>query len=1035
MTPIIPAVRVASTEEKAYFRTHGQHSQLYLAFPQPAIVFKALINDPAPNCDMAVWVSYDSAATYGYGGDAYEDIIPDMTLLVGSSEGASDLGIARIRKAASSTKLFVGRTSEVKFADNMFLTVIDEYGLWPRIKYIQQGANHVDYMDFDVAYVPGANGQHAKLDPVPIMGPDRVLFYQGTLGAPSNVITTVFDSTDSYCLGSTIASRTWTAPGSYITGVDYNPTFSVTFDAPGTYRITLTVVATNGKSFTGRRVVVVYDDTYKPVKDFKLNSCNGEYTEGGWNFKITMYDKADLSLVRDRAQVILFSRDWYGDTTTLTNSGISFDAANKKILKSSGLDIFTKGMTIQVSGTLHNNGEYNIVTSNTAYLVVDKVLVDESAGSSFTIKSIHSQKEISIGPIAGCENIICNGWIAKESLNLDIQGGVAAFTAQGPQYWFDNMQGYISGLLYSATAPSEWNYVMGLTVASGLWDLLHWRSTATVMMDCFVCGETQLMPSMENTSIDSMWKEISGQAAKMFAICCCDRYGRFFAEVDGQLIPIGSRAFTNVMTIEAYDRTGEIVLERATVPPVDMVDLSGVWFDGTTGYAIRALASGHLFDRYGNSEIIEEHIMADQASCNVLASLIYAQRNNRYPTMSIVLGSNMRLVDICPQQQLFVVTTTDQNPRKITVSNNIFPRKMSYVLDDKNENISVQIEGEPETTVTTNVVKGDIPVPTQPPTDDWIPPITWSPILPLPIVPPIEPPTPPPAPPNPEACEDAPTGPFDGRWDVALLDGDPYTTGGNIATCWFPCVVRSMTYFNYTHINFTVTDISLSGASHRWLRAYAIDASGARIIESDGLYVESSSGNVYNMVAEFATYPLLNAAVAGFQVELEKGWDDVFLGAIYDDMVPGERRGETWLYPGNASMTLVTDDSAHGYVKATFNGFASLTESRGNIFGFTIEWHSVEGVSGHTWIRASWTQSGGGIMYREWPDNVECLQNVMYDSSSGPHVASKGVYIEFPPYVTAAVAGTLEIFYLGDSSVPRELGLGNPTIYNVCPAV
>jgi len=945
MTTIIPVVRDASTDELAYLRTHGQHSKLYLAFPQPAIVFKALVNDAAPNCDMTVWISYDGASTYGYGGNAYQNILPDMTLWVGSSEGACDLGIARIRKAASATKLFIGRTSEVKFADEMFLTVIDEYGLWPRIKYIQEGPAHVDFMDFDVAYVPGADGQHSKLAPIVIMGPDRVLWYQGLLAThPGNSISTQMDASASYSLSSVgAATYLWTCATGTIDDDDIaNP--NIHFHAIGTHRVSCTVTI-DGVSFTGHRTIVVFDNSALPVSDFKLNSCAGDYETGGWNFKVTMYDSADLPLVRDRAKCILFSRDWYGDITTLpADVTISFEASSKKIKRASslGLDIFTEGMTIKVSGSASNDGEYIVVTSNAAYLVVNKVLIDEAASASITINSIHSQKEINIGQVTGVENIICEGWIAKEDLNLDIQGGTAAFTVHGPQYWFNQMEGYISGLLDSATDPSEWNYMYHLTVDKGLWDLLHWRSTATVLMDCFMSGDTQLIPCMENASIGSIWDEFVGQAARGMKMCCCDRYGRFILERDGQLTNIGTRAYTNVMTVELYDRTGEITLERLTVPAVDMVDLSGVWYDGSTGYAVRGLAGGHLMGRYGKTETDDTIVFADQADCTMMAGLLLAKRNNKYPTMSFELASNMRLIDICPQQQLFVVMTTDENPREISVSNNIFVRKLAYSFDDKSKSISVQVDGEPEVTDTVNAIAGEVPVPTLPPSDDWTLPIMFPPILPgWPVILPIPVPPAPPVPITPvppgtgnqyPACADVANGPYNGMWDKFMLQSDPILPESDrSAYIWKRCAVRRYNvidyYVNATTLLFDIVDAY--GTSIPTMHVYGVDSAKNRLVEATVTSL-GNDGSTYHMQAVFDALWTDNVIVDGFEVRQMPGYYipgpafDID-GKIHFHMQPdGDpvysliEQGEFWNMGGVHGGSYIINDSGISFIQPNY---------------------------------------------------------------------------------------------------------------------
>ena len=639
-------VRVANARELQYFRTDGQWSKLYLAFPQPAVVFQAQINQVTVNNNMLVELTYDNV-TLG----AFADIMPDMTILIGSTAGARDLGIARIRKTCTATKVYLGETSELYAANDKYITVIDDYGIFPRIKYTASGSTHIDYMDRDVAYTD----QHTNLDPVPVLGPDRVLFYQGTLGG-GNIISAYPDASDSYCLGSSISTYLWTAPGASATANLTTATPTLTYNSPGTYRISCLVTATNGKTFTGRRTIVVYDDTDLPVSDFTLTSCSGDYNSGGWQFKINMYDSATLSLLQDRSRVILFSRDWYGDT------------------------------------------------------------------------------EISIGQVAGCENIIASGWIAKEDLTLDINGGVASFTAYGPNYWLGIIPNYISGLTDDAAAGG-WNQMDDLTVGRGVWDILHWKATCTRMMDVIINGCTQLAPTSEVSSLGSMWEQVKSLLNKdLLASACCDRYGRMFIEVNSQYIPIGDRSFTTVMTVQAYDRIGEIELERQAVPLVSSVDLAGVYYDGTTGSGVHGIAPGNTIGRYGSIETIDRILVADQAHCTELAGLLLAQRNNEFPSMNIELCSNVRLIDICPNQQLYVVTSTDQNPRQVTVSNNVFPRNITPKWNAKTSSFSIDLRCEPEVTFVPNSIKGNIPTKPDDPDDyDEItyPPIVWPEFPPI----------------------------------------------------------------------------------------------------------------------------------------------------------------------------------------------------------------------------------------------------------------------------------------------------------------
>ena len=71
-----------------------------------------------------------------------------------------------MRKAPTSTELYIGRTSELKLDDNLYLTVLEDWEIWAR-HWLVTGSNV--YMDQDVHY----SDQHANCDPIVCMGGTR----------------------------------------------------------------------------------------------------------------------------------------------------------------------------------------------------------------------------------------------------------------------------------------------------------------------------------------------------------------------------------------------------------------------------------------------------------------------------------------------------------------------------------------------------------------------------------------------------------------------------------------------------------------------------------------------------------------------------------------------------------------------------------------------------------------------------------------------------------------------------------------------
>jgi len=292
--------RALTPAELAYLRSEKQFSLLYLAFGSPATVFTARVNGVPASNDQVAEINYDGGSS-GYG-----SAIADQTVLVGSTAGAYDRGIVRLRGTLSgaSGAMKIGEESEIEWTDNDYLTVLDEIALWPR--HLRITSAGVVYVDYEIAY----SNQHSACDPVPVLGTPVVKRLTGS------TVDVDFDASDSWVPGSVISAYAWSAPGASATSGMNTATPTITYNATGRYRVSCTLTAANGATFTGYRYARIFDESDPPTTNFRLDDCAGDWGRGGWSFRVTMFDEARLSEVRDRAQVILFARDWYGGTET-----------------------------------------------------------------------------------------------------------------------------------------------------------------------------------------------------------------------------------------------------------------------------------------------------------------------------------------------------------------------------------------------------------------------------------------------------------------------------------------------------------------------------------------------------------------------------------------------------------------------------------------------------------------------------------------------------------------------------------------------
>jgi len=294
---------VLSSLELVTQRKPGQWSKTYLAVPEYHVILTARLNGLPTINDMVAEISVDTEV------GTLADVLPDMTLYVGTSAGAFDLGMCRIRKTPITGTFYISETSDIVWQDDAFLTVVDDYSLWQKSLRI---AGSTPYMDCDVAY----SDQHANFDPVPVMGTHRVAKLTGSsvsirLGAAAD--------NPAWVIGSTILSRSWSVTGGAATldnAGAINPI--ATFTAPGTYLVYCLFTAANGKTFTGVRYVIIWDDTHRLIEHFNLSNGRGNLASGGWSFEVSLF--ADTSTLRKRSLVILCTED-YAENQPVTLPG------------------------------------------------------------------------------------------------------------------------------------------------------------------------------------------------------------------------------------------------------------------------------------------------------------------------------------------------------------------------------------------------------------------------------------------------------------------------------------------------------------------------------------------------------------------------------------------------------------------------------------------------------------------------------------------------------------------------------------------
>lgn len=236
--------------------------KLFLLAPQA--VFKARANNPGSYAYPIRDLEYDTV-TLG----TYSNIWPNQTVFLGSTEGASDLGVTRVRTPPDSHTLPIGlsaqgnRYGEINPMDNCYITVLSDWRVWPKIPRID--ADGTRYMDADLSWA--TYGQYSP--PVANAG----AAYVGTIDPGTSKITVNFTASNSFTThpGATIASYGWAVGDGTIT-VGTSASSSITATFPAGFRwVTLGVADSNSQFHYCHVPVLAIDPNADPcINNFLL---------------------------------------------------------------------------------------------------------------------------------------------------------------------------------------------------------------------------------------------------------------------------------------------------------------------------------------------------------------------------------------------------------------------------------------------------------------------------------------------------------------------------------------------------------------------------------------------------------------------------------------------------------------------------------------------------------------------------------------------------------------------------------------------
>jgi len=733
-------------------------SELFLAMEHPNTIFSCQVNQTFATHDRVAEVIYDNAT-----GD-YLDVRPGMTAYVGSTEGARDLGAVRVRKAPTSSILYIGEESEIEFDDDVWLTVVDQFAIWP--KHIRIN-NRIAYMDWDEAY----SNQHASFDPVPVLGSHRVAWlnsnvetyiddpdvtYSGSWSSFGNVhsyngtihqsdVAAASASVEVFC--SRIRIIGWKGPNMGKADVYIDGVLIETIDAYDTVETYQQVLFDSGeidfdlhevelivkheKSAESTWYWILFDalliDARETSLDFDATASwvfNGTISSAAWSApgsaEITSPAATSTSIVYDRpGQYMVYC------TVTADNEK-EFTAARRVFVFDESTPPLSDFTLDECRADIDDGGWSFSVSTRSA----QASQVRERNLCILFSRDYHDNAEVSYGPLEGHETILAVGWVGKNTTEYDANSGTVSFDVYGPQYWLKQMSAFPTGLELSPRAPTAWTEIKELTVDKGIWHVLHWRTTCTIILDYIPQLENVQYVKELSASTGTIWQQINTFSwSTIFARLLFNRYCQGFLSVDPQLVPEASRTW-DAWSLPKVDIFDGIRLSASNNGACAMVNLSGVSVNlSGSAAAYFSLSMGHVYTRVGRPEILDRLLVVDQAQSNSLAGLVMGWKNNDLPSIRFDTLRNNRFFDIAPRAFVSMEIEEADTPRAITFDGNTIVRHVEMSHEEGVLRISLEVEAETFEMLSTN---GDIP--DSPEDED----ISFPPPPPPPDLPPLE---------------------------------------------------------------------------------------------------------------------------------------------------------------------------------------------------------------------------------------------------------------------------------------------------------
>lgn len=534
------------------------------------------------------------------------DLLDGQTVLIGSTAyGNWDAAIAYVRGDQhvddTTVTLNISTSSEMRghVLNGYYLVALDEFRFRQRYGRIMiVGGVVIWYKDYDIEWDDLGGGDPARrlamMPPVPIMGPHAVKFVEiGTDAAQF-----YFDWSNSYApaVAETVSGwdswgETDHAGGTWTYNADATPGWQTTDAISG---------------LRGFRVVLEVDDG------------NGNAT----------------TLPYRRGVRYVFTLRRPGETQVGDPENaepITDFALNEPVSGSFDRGYWRTSVTVFEGEA----SKYNIMPEALVVLFTEDRYTDDCSPSTD-----------SLGPISDRENILLVGRIVDGSIRKNPETGDVTFDVASPGAEAAAYHNYPI-VIQNDDAGTSWIDTPDLTVDRAVHYYTTWHTTMNLVADVYQTGSTIEIYAQDFLEGDIYSTLDRFLYDRLFARLLCDKYGRFFCEIDAQETAFGTAP--TLWAMEQEDWLDEVTVRQFSQARVNAAECGGLIYAAGTVTPKLSRAPG-LFDKYrGARQQANSLAIVSQNALNTTCGRHLSALNYEFE-IDFQLAGNWRYCDIAPQR-------------------------------------------------------------------------------------------------------------------------------------------------------------------------------------------------------------------------------------------------------------------------------------------------------------------------------------------------------------------------------------------------